>query len=101
MQKRQSGRIHQQLCRLALQLGNIPALLARINRLYFQSKISIEYTDVTEMEVRVSPNHMIELRGPLIDKVSKLSANGDLHNFDIQLFWKAIRNNIKDRIASI
>ena len=66
-----------------------------------QSKISIEYTDVTEMEVRISPNHMIELRGPLIDKVSKLSVNGDLHNFDIQLFWKAIRNNIKDRIASI
>ena len=53
------------------------------------------------MEVRISPNHMIELRGPLIDKVSKLSVNGDLHNFDIQLFWRAIRNNIKDRIASI
>ena len=66
-----------------------------------QSKLSIEYTQVTEMEARVASNDMIELRGPLIDKVSKLSANGDLHNFDIPLFWKAIRDNIKDRIASI
>ena len=38
---------------------------------------------------------MIELRGPLIDKVSKLSANGDLHNFDIPLFGKPLEIILK------
>ena len=40
---------------------------------------------------------MIETRGPLIDKIKPFAPNGDLHNFDMSLFWGAIRNNVKVR----
>ena len=31
-------------------------------------------------------------------KLKKLVLSGDLHNFDISLFWGSLRANIKDRI---
>ena len=46
---------------------------------------------------RYSKNFMIETRGPLVDKIKPFAPNGDLHNFDMSLFWGAIRNNIKVR----
>ena len=33
----------------------------------------------------------------MIDKIKKFSNAGDLHNFDMSLFWGAIRNNVKIR----
>jgi hypothetical protein len=43
---------------------------------------------------------MIETRGPLIEKIKRFAIAGDLHNFDMSLFWGAIRNNVKLRAAA-
>ena len=61
------------------------------------SKISIDSIDDLDFEARYSKNFMIETRGPLIDKIKPFAPNGDLHNFDMSLFWGAIRNNVKER----
>jgi len=61
------------------------------------SKLSIDAITNLEFQAKVSKNYMIETRGPLIDKIRKFSVEGDLHNFDMSLFWGAIRNNIKVR----
>ena len=39
-------------------------------------------------------------KGNLIDSISRFSSNGDLHNFDISIFWGAIRDNVKQRISN-
>tara|TARA_B100000287_G_scaffold424356_1_gene468856 strand:- start:106 stop:1188 length:1083 start_codon:yes stop_codon:yes gene_type:complete len=62
-----------------------------------QSKIKVESIIDLNFEARFSKNYMIETRGPLIDKIKSFAPNGDLHNFDISLFWGAIRNNVKVR----
>tara|TARA_X000000368_G_scaffold18460_1_gene14615 strand:- start:3771 stop:4865 length:1095 start_codon:yes stop_codon:yes gene_type:complete len=42
---------------------------------------------------------LLEARGALIDSIKKMKYfNGDLHPFDIMLFWGTLRQNIKDRI---
>lgn len=61
------------------------------------SKLSIEAIADIDFEARVSKNFLLETRGPLIDKIKKFSNAGDLHNFDMSLFWGAIRNNVKLR----
>ena len=61
------------------------------------SKISIESIDDLDFEARNSKNFMIETRGTLIDKIKSFAPNGDLHNFDMSLFWGAIRSNVKER----
>ena len=61
------------------------------------SKLSIEAITDIDFEARVSKNFLLETRGPLIDKIKKFSNAGDLHNFDMSLFWGAIRNNVKIR----
>ena len=44
---------------------------------------------------------LLETKGPLIDNIQKMKFfNGDLHSFDIMLFWGSLRRNIKDRISS-
>ena len=44
---------------------------------------------------------LLETKGPLIDNIKKMKFfNGDLHSFDIMLFWGTLRRNIKDRISS-
>ena len=44
---------------------------------------------------------LLETEGPLIDNIQKMKFfNGDLHSFDIMLFWGTLRQNIKDRISS-
>ena len=61
------------------------------------SKISIDSINDLSFEARYSKNFMIETRGSLIDKIKSFAPNGDLHNFDMSLFWGAIRNNVKVR----
>ena len=48
----------------------------------------------------VSANNMVQVKGKLINKISRFSSNGDLHNFDISIFWGAIRDNLKQRISN-
>tara|TARA_X000001036_G_scaffold431423_1_gene465699 strand:- start:6986 stop:8092 length:1107 start_codon:yes stop_codon:yes gene_type:complete len=61
------------------------------------SKLSIEAITGLSFEARVSENFLLETRGPLIEKIKRFANAGDLHNFDMSLFWGAIRNNVKKR----
>ena len=61
------------------------------------SKLSIEAITGLSFEARVSENFLLETRGPLIEKIRRFANAGDLHNFDMSLFWGAIRNNVKER----
>ena len=85
--------------------NNIPIRL-RSNNLFLtdytatehkHSKIEVEAITDLSFEARYSKNFMIETRGPLINKIKSFAPNGDLHNFDMSLFWGAIRNNVKVR----
>ena len=64
------------------------------------SKLSIEAIPDLTFEARVSKNFMIETRGPLIKKIERFANDGDLHNFDMSLFWGAIRDNVKLRVKA-
>ena len=61
------------------------------------SRLSIDAIKNLSFEARYSDNYMIETRGSLIDKLKSFTVGGDLHNFDMSLFWGAIRNNVKLR----
>ena len=61
------------------------------------SKLTIEAIPDLTFEARVSKNFMVETKGPLIKKIERFSNGGDLHNFDMSLFWGAIRDNVKLR----
>ena len=61
------------------------------------SKLSIEAISDLTFEARVSKNFMVETKGSLIDKIERFANEGDLHNFDMSLFWGAIRDNVKLR----
>ena len=61
------------------------------------SKLTIEAIPDLTFEARVSQNFMLETRGPLIKKIERFANDGDLHNFDMSLFWGAIRDNVKLR----
>ena len=42
---------------------------------------------------------LLETKGPLIDNIKKMKYfNGDLHPFDVMLFWGTLRQNVRDRI---
>ena len=42
---------------------------------------------------------LLEAKGPLVDRYKKIRYfNGDLHSYDVMLFWGCLRKNIKDRI---
>ena len=44
---------------------------------------------------------LIETKGPLIESMKKMKFfNGDLHDFDMMIFWGLLRKNIKDRIKA-
>ena len=46
-------------------------------------------------------NGLLEARGPLVNKIKKMQHfTGDLHSYDVMLFWGCLRNNIKDRIGA-
>ena len=61
------------------------------------SRIKIDSITDLDFEARLNENFMIETRGKLIDKIKRFAPKGDLHNFDMSLFWGAIRNNVKVR----
>jgi hypothetical protein len=58
----------------------------------------------TEQHFSVSVNSingLLEARGPLVNKIKKMQHfTGDLHSYDVMLFWGCLRNNIKDRIGA-
>ena len=65
------------------------------------SKLSIDAISlILTFEARVSNNFMVETKGPLIEKIERFAIAGDLHNFDMSLFWGAIRDNVKLRAAA-
>ena len=77
----------------------------------FTDQISIEHTGTKKsigltrvQEFSASLNNisgLIETRGPLIDNIRKMKFfSGDLHSFDMMLFWGTLRQNVKDRITS-
>ena len=64
------------------------------------TKKSIGLTRIQGFEASLNnESGLIETKGPLIDNIKKMKFfNGDLHPFDVMLFWGALRQNIKDRI---
>ena len=84
---------------------NIPIRLKSTNlfmvdyyaKKHSHSKLSIEAIDNLIFEAKYSDNFMIETRGPLIEKIKSLTVGGDLHSFDVSLFWGAIKNNVRVR----
>jgi len=63
------------------------------------SKKAIGRTRVQNFFSRInSKNGLLETKGDLIDKMRKMrSFNGDLHSFDVMLFWGSMRQNIQER----
>jgi hypothetical protein len=71
----------------------------RLAKEYSGSVKSIIPTTLQDFDCQI--NHasgLLETRGELVDKIRKLVDSGDLHNFDISLFWGSLRQNVKDRI---
>ena len=62
--------------------------------------IAMAYIARKDFSSKVSSNNMVQVKGNLINKISRFSSNGDLHNFDISIFWGAIRDNVKQRISN-
>lgn len=64
------------------------------------AKKSLAYAREQRFSTRRNPdNGLIETRGPLVEKMRKMATfTGDLHSYDVMLFWGCFRENIKDRI---
>jgi len=63
-------------------------------------KLGLRYTRLQDFAARVSDTSLLEMKGDLIDHLVKFTRNGDLHSFDITLFWQAIENNVLERIRA-
>ena len=63
-------------------------------------KLGLRYTRLQDFAARVSDTSLLEMKGELIDHLVKFTRNGDLHSFDITLFWQAIENNVLQRIRA-
>tara|TARA_B100001029_G_scaffold166233_1_gene158513 strand:+ start:654 stop:1748 length:1095 start_codon:yes stop_codon:yes gene_type:complete len=65
-------------------------------------KKSIGLTRIQEFSALLnSETGLLETKGPLIENIKKMRYfNGDLHSFDVMLFWGTLRQNIKDRISA-
>ena len=55
---------------------------------------------VKERHDSLDKKRLFQEQSALINKISRFSSNGDLHNFDISIFWGAIRDNVKQRISN-
>lgn len=66
------------------------------------SKKKIGLTKVQNFSSRInSESGLLETKGELIDKMRKMrSFTGDLHSFDVMLFWGSLRHNIDKRIKA-
>ena len=64
------------------------------------TKKSIGLTRIQEFEASLNEDTgLIDTKGPLIESIKKMKHfNGDLHPFDVMLFWGTLRQNIQDRI---
>ena len=67
---------------------------------YNGAEKSIGLTRLQEFSTSINKTSgLLEARGPLIKSFEKMKYfNGDLHSFDVMLFWGSMRQNIKDRI---
>lgn len=63
-------------------------------------KLGLRYTRLQDYSARVSDTSLLEMKGELIDHLLKFTRNGDLHSFDITLFWQAIERNVLERIRA-
>ena len=61
---------------------------------------TISTTKVQEFSCSLnSDSGLVELKGPLVEKMKRMANfTGDLHSFDVMLFWGSFRQNVKDRI---
>ena len=66
------------------------------------TKKSIGLTRIQEFSASVNKESgLLETKGPLVTNIKKMKFfSGDLHSFDMMLFWGALRQNVKDRIAA-
>jgi len=66
------------------------------------AKKSLRFSSEQEFSVSINKtNGLLEARGPLVDKIKKMQHfTGDLHSYDVMLFWGCLRKNIKDRISA-
>ena len=67
---------------------------------YLGSKKSIGLTRLQDLSASLnSESGLVETKGPLIDNMKKMAGfTGDLHSFDVMLFWGSMRENIHNRI---
>ena len=67
---------------------------------YLGSKKSIGLTRLQAFSASLnSESGLVETKGPLIDNMKKMAGfTGDLHSFDVMLFWGSMRENIHNRI---
>lgn len=74
--------------------------LDRLSQNHSGEKKSIVPSAIQDFQIRINTKTgLIEAKGDLIDRISKVQYfTGDLHSFDISLFWGSFRQNIKDRI---
>ena len=71
----------------------------RLAKEYSGSIKSIIPTNLQNFDCQINKtNGLLETRGELVDKIRTLVDSGDLHNFDISLFWGSLRQNVEDRI---
>lgn len=71
----------------------------RLAKEYSGSIKSIIPTTLQNFDCQINrTNGLLETRGELVDKIRTLVDSGDLHNFDISLFWGSLRQNVEDRI---
>ena len=66
------------------------------------AKKSIGLTRIQDFSAAVNVDSgLVETKGPLIDNIKKMKFfSGDLHSFDMMLFWGTLRQNVKDRIKN-
>ena len=72
----------------------------RLRKEHTGAKKSIGLTRLQGFSTSLNANSgLIEAKGPLIKNIEKMKFfNGDLHSFDVMLFWGTLRQNVKDRI---
>jgi len=72
----------------------------RFSSSHSKSNKSIRYSSVQDFTSALnSKTGLLEAKGPLVDRYKKIRYfDGDLHSYDVMLFWGCLRQNIKDRI---
>jgi hypothetical protein len=85
------------------------SIINKANGYDFSDRLAVEHTGIAKFisvtktqECSASLNKdsgLVELKGPLVERMRNMADfSGDLHSFDIMLFWGSLRQNAKDRI---